>query len=206
MKGTTTLGIICKDGVILSSEKREVAGYIVSEEAEKIFEIDTHIGMAGAGVSADMRALAKILNVEARLYRVSNGKRISVEAAGNLLSNLMYQYKVIPFMTIIILGGIEEDGEPKLFALDVYGGLSRIKDYTAFGGSGWPFAQSILDAEYSLKTTDEMIPLAIKAINMSKKRDVYSGGDVDVVKITKSGFKRLSQEEISKYTKKIKKD
>jgi proteasome beta subunit len=203
MKGTTTLGMICKDGVILSSERREVAGYIVSDEAEKIFEVDKYIGMAGAGLSADMRALAKILNVEARLYRVSNGKRMSVEAASNLLSNLMYQYKMVPFLTIIILGGIEEEEEPKLFALDVYGGVSRIKDYTAFGGSGWPFAQSILDAEYSFKTIDEMIPVAIKAINAAKKRDVNSGGDIDIVKITKSGFKRLSSEEINKYTKKI---
>jgi proteasome beta subunit len=88
--------------------------------------------------------------------------------------------------------------------LDVYGGISKIKDYTAFGGSGWPFAQSILDSEYSLKTTDEMIPLAIKAINAAKKRDVYSGGEVDVVKITKSGFKRLSSDELDKYVKKIK--
>ncbi|MFH8120040.1 MAG: proteasome subunit beta [Candidatus Aenigmatarchaeota archaeon] len=203
MKGTTTLGIVCKDGLILASEKREVAGYIVSEEAEKIYKINEFVGMAGAGLSADLRALAKILEVEARLYRISNNKVMSPEAAASLLSNLMFQYKMIPFMSIIILGGVDEEGV-KLFALDVYGGITRIKDYTAFGGSGWPLAQAVLDSEYSLRSVEENIPLAIKAISAAKKRDVFSGGDVDILVITKKGSRKISEEELSKYIKKKK--
>lgn len=196
--GTTTVGLVGTDGVILASERRTTAGYIVSDDAEKVYEIDRHIGMAGAGLAGDMLALARILRAEARLYRTREGKSMSVEAAGNLLSNIMYQYKMFPFLTAIIFGGIDSNGSTKLYTLDPYGDLLEVKDHTAFGGSGWPGAQAVLDSMYERKSVKELVPLAAKAINAAKKRDPNSGGDVDIVVITKEGFKRLSKDEIEK--------
>jgi proteasome beta subunit len=203
--GTTTVGIIGTDGVILASEKRTTAGYIVSDDSEKVYEIDTHIGMAGAGVAGDMLALVRILRIEARLYRMRERKSMSIEAACNLLSNIMYQYKMFPFLTAIIFGGTDEKGNTKLFTLDPYGDILEVKDHTAFGGSGWPSAQAVLDSLYEKKSIKELIPLAVKAINAAKKRDPNSGGDVDIVVITKEGFKRLNKEEIEKIISELKK-
>lgn len=203
--GTTTVGIVGTDGVILASEKRTTAGYIVSDESEKVYEIDTHIGMAGAGVAGDMLALARILRIEARLFKMRERRRMTVEAAGNLLSNIMYQYKMFPFLTAIIFGGTDGDGSTKLFSLDPYGDLLEVKDHTAFGGSGWPGAQAVLDSMYECKAVKELVPLAVKAINTAKKRDPNSGGDVDIVLITKEGFKRLSKDEIERLAGETKK-
>jgi proteasome beta subunit len=198
--GTTTVGLVGTDGVLLASERRTTAGYIVSDDSEKIYEIGRQVGMAGAGVAGDMSALARMVRIESRLYRMRENRAMSVEATANLLSNIMYQYKMYPFLTAIIFGGYEEDVGTKIYTLDPYGDLLEVKDHSAFGGSGWPSAQAILDSMYEKKSVKELVPIAVKAINAAKKRDPNSGGDVDIVTITKEGFRHLSKDEIERLT------
>jgi proteasome beta subunit len=198
LKGTTTLGIVCNDGIILASERKATMGYfIATQEIEKIFKIDDHIGMTIAGAVMDGQKLAQTLVVESKLFRIRNGRLIGVEAATALLSNLMYQYKMYPFYSQIVIGGIETDGTPKLYSLDPWGGVIAEDKYTVTG-SGCPMAYAILDDLYEKKDVKETLHLAVKAINSAIKRDTASGGVVNLVTITKEGFKQHKKEETEK--------
>lgn len=198
-KGTTTVGIVCRDGVILASERRATLGYfIATRESEKVFEIESHIGLTTAGTAADGQALVRILRVETKLFRTRSGRSIGVEAATSLLSNTMYQYKMVPFIAQIIIGGVDPTSGPKLYSIDPLGSTQSETKYSV-SGSGTPMAYAILDDAYEEgKDVKEMVPLAVRAIGSAMKRDIFSGDGIDVVTITKEGFRRYKKEELDK--------
>jgi len=202
--GTTTVGVVCSDGIIIAAEKRTTAGgmVVISEDSEKISIPDKHIAFATAGAVGDSDALERMMSVELRLYRMREGRTITVNAAVSLLQNVLYQYKYMPFYVAIIFGGVEADGTPKLYSLDPSGAVTKVKDHTAFGGSGWFAAQAILDDQYEKGTITETIPLVARAIAAAKKRDTASGGGVDVVAITKDGIRKYKPEEVERMLEK----
>lgn len=204
--GTTTLGIVCSDGIIIAAEKRVTAGgmVVISEDFEKVRVLETHLAFAAAGMAGDLDALDRMLTVEFKLFRMREGRPITVEAGVNLLQNILYQYKSMPFYIAIIIGGVESDGTAKLYTLDPSGSITKVKDHTAFGGSGWFSAQAILDDQYEKSTILETIPLVVRAINAAKKRDPASGGGIDVVAITKDGIRKYKPEEVEKISEKSK--
>ena len=76
MKGTTTVGLVCKDGIVLLSDKRATMGTLVAHKiVQKSFTIDKHIGATVAGAVADAQALIRLLQAEAKLYRMRRGRR-----------------------------------------------------------------------------------------------------------------------------------
>ena len=187
--GTTTVGILCKDGVLIAADTRSTVGNIIaSEDVKKVHRLTDYLVFTAAGGAADIEALDKILRAEFKLYSVREGRRITTDAAVSVLQNLLHQYKMMPFMAVVIIGGVDEDGTPKLYNLDPIGSASQVYDHTAFGGSGWLSAQAVLDDNYQSGTTVvENIPLAVRAITIAKKRDSASGGGVDIYTITKTG-------------------
>jgi proteasome beta subunit len=50
----------------------------------------------------------------------------------------------------------------------------------------------------------DVLPLAVRAIGAAMKRDVFSGGKVDLTTITKEGFRRYKREEIDRLIEKDK--
>ncbi|MCS7109523.1 MAG: proteasome subunit beta [Candidatus Micrarchaeota archaeon] len=204
--GTTTVGLVCTDGIVIAAEKRVTVGgmVVVSEDAEKIKTPEKHIAFAAAGLAGDLDALDRILSVEFKLFRMREGRPISVDAAVSFLQNILYQYKFMPFYVAIIMGGVDKDGTPKLYTLDPSGSVTRVKDHTAYGGSGWFSAQAVLDDIYEKTTVNEAIVMAARAINAAKKRDTGSGGGIDAVAITKEGIRRYTPEEVEKLLEKAK--
>ena len=54
MKGTTTIGIVFKGGVVLATEKRATMGFMIaSKRAKKVYQIADRIGMTTAGGVGD---------------------------------------------------------------------------------------------------------------------------------------------------------
>ena len=92
--GATTIGLVCKDAVILASEKRVAYGYlIVSKGVKKVFKITDQIGAACAGLVGDMQILAHEVEAQASLYSMDVGRNISVP-----LRNLWLTYCLIVVM------------------------------------------------------------------------------------------------------------
>jgi len=188
--GTTTVGLICKDAVILAAEKKSTLGYLVaSKESEKILPLDTHIAMTIAGASGDAQVLARYLRAEFRLFEIEHRRKITVRGAAVLLSNILQSSKYFPYLVQLIIGGVDDSG-PHIFDLDAIGGMEEDKKFISTG-SGSPIALGVLEDQYKEgMSIEEGKELAIRAIKAAIERDIGSGGKaIDVAIITKDGVK-----------------
>ena len=186
--GATTIGLVVKDGVILASEKRVTYGYsLLSKSGKKVFKITDRIGIACAGLIADMQAISRTLAAEIKLYELENGRAIPIHSAAKLLSVILYNNRNMPYIAEILIGGIDNDG-PHLFVLDAWG--SVIEDKYAALGSGAKIAIGIIESEYNENLTIEKGEnIAIKAVKTAIGRDAISGDGIDILTITNSGVK-----------------
>ncbi|MEF8848327.1 MAG: archaeal proteasome endopeptidase complex subunit beta [Candidatus Thermoplasmatota archaeon] len=195
--GTTTLGMICKEGVVIATEKRATMGNLIAHKAtKKLYTIDRHMALATAGLVGDLQTLARFLNAEANLYRLKRDTIMPVKSAATLMSNIMNQRKFMPYYVQLILGGYDSSGG-HIYSLDAAGGA--IEDKYTSAGSGSPFVLGVLEESYKDNMTiDEGVDLAVRAITAAKKRDSASGGDIDIAVITKEGFKSIPKEKTKK--------
>lgn len=188
-KGTTTIGLKGKDGVVLASESRATMGnMIANKEVEKIFKIQDHIGMTTAGSVADAQTLVRLMQVESNLYQIERARPIKVRAATTLLSNVLQQNKYFPYWVQLLVGGY--DTEPRLYSLDALG--SVIEEKVTSTGSGSPFAYGVLENKYKENLgIEENLKLAVEALHSAMERDAMSGNNINLVKITKNGYEKV---------------
>ncbi|MEM2147818.1 MAG: archaeal proteasome endopeptidase complex subunit beta [Candidatus Bathyarchaeia archaeon] len=186
--GATTVGIVCRDGVILASEKRVSYGYLViSKGGKKVFKITDNIGAACAGLVSDMQILIREVEAYANLYSMDVGRPISVRSAAKLMSNLLFSNRLAPLITQTIVGGIDDEGA-SLYVLDVLG--SVIPDKYAVVGSGTEIAVGVLEESYKEGLSmEEGRELVIRAIKSAISRDIMSGDGIDFLYITKDGVR-----------------
>ncbi|MBR9682241.1 MAG: archaeal proteasome endopeptidase complex subunit beta [Candidatus Aenigmarchaeota archaeon] len=197
--GTTTVGLICKDAVIIAAEKKATMGYLVeSKEAQKVHKLDDHIGLTIAGSVGDAQAIVRILKAQFKLYKLERGP-ITVRAAANLLSNILHGSKYFPYLNMFLLAGYDKSGA-HIYSIDPVGGYSD-KDKFYSTGSGSPFVYGVLEADFKEDmTTDQAIALALKAIKAAVGRDIASGGNGFMVAVMDSnGYRELTNKEIEKY-------
>ncbi|MEX2681696.1 MAG: proteasome subunit beta [Candidatus Sigynarchaeota archaeon] len=188
--GTTTLGMVVKDAVILAADKRATEGaFIASKTANKIHPISKSIAMTIAGAVADAQCLIDLMNAEARLYELKHGKMAPVNTIVKILANELYRAKYpFPYEVQHIVGGVDVEG-PKLY--DVGGDGSILKEMYTSTGSGSVYAYGVLEDGYKEgMTIEEGIELAKKAIKASISRDIFTGNGIDILVITKDGIEK----------------
>jgi proteasome beta subunit len=197
-KGTTTIGLVFDEGVVLATERRATMGNLVaSKTAKKVYQIADRIGMTTAGGVGDAQQLARIIQVECSLYQIRRGRPMTVGAASTLLSNYLNQNRYYPYYVQLLVGGIDKTG-PSVYSVDAMGGASKEDDMVATG-SGSPFAYGVLEDRYrNDMSEDEAVDLAIRALKSAMRRDVGSGEDICVVVITKEKYEEQSVEGIQK--------
>jgi len=206
--GTTTVGIVCKDGIVLAAEKKSTLGYLVaSKEETKITKITDHIAITEAGMVGDLQALTRYMRAESKLFELQNKRKIPVKSAATLLANILYtgRWTFFPYYVQIILAGYDENG-PSLFVLHPDGSKLDEKKYFSTG-SGSPIAFGVLEDGFKENMSiEDGKKLAIRAIKAAVERDIASGGKgIDVAVITKDGFKKISKEEVEKILNSLKK-
>lgn len=181
--GATAVGIKVKEGVILAADKRVMYGFsLMSKAGKKVFRITDKIGFASAGFIADMQTIARSMEVEIKLYELDTGNPIRVANAAKLLSVIMYNRRLFPYLAEVVIGGVDDMGS-HIFVLDPIGALIE-DDYTALG-TGAQLAISIIENEYSENLDIEAArSLAIKSIKTAISRDAASGDGIDVLTIT----------------------
>ncbi|MCD6207560.1 MAG: archaeal proteasome endopeptidase complex subunit beta [Methanosarcinales archaeon] len=203
LKGTTTIGLVCNDGVVLASERRATMGYLIAnKDAQKIYQIDDTVGMTTAGAVGDAQRLVRIISVESSLYRMRTKEPMTVRAMANLLSSVLGSSRMFPFYVQLLLGGVDKTG-PCIYSLDALGG--RLEERKAVStGSGSPIAYGILEDRYREGiSTDEGADLAVRALHNVMKRDVASGDGIDVVISRKGEYIRLGADDIKKKIEKL---
>ena len=198
MKGTTTVGLIFQEGVVLATEKRATMGYLIaSKKAKKVYQIADRIGMTIAGGVGDAQQLARGMTVECSLYNIRRGRPMSVAAASTLLSNILNNNRYYPYYVQLLVGGVDESG-PALFSVDAMGGATKEEEIVATG-SGSPIAYGVLEDRFTrgMKRKDA-IGLAVRAVRAAVKRDAGSGEGIYVVVITKDEYLEIPDDELVK--------
>lgn len=200
--GTTTVGLIFKDGVVLGADQRATMGHIADKNMTKIYSITKNVATTIAGAVGDSLTIIRFLRAQANLYEIERETKITPQAVSSLLSNVLNGNRYYPFIFQPIIGGI--NNKPELFELTPFGCMTEKKEY-AVTGSGTTFAMTTLDKEYKKNLSEkEAIELAVKAVRAATNRDIYSGGDsVTIVVIDKNGYREIDRSEIDKIIKTI---
>ena len=193
-KGTTTVAIICKDGVVFGADTRVTAGYFVAHKmGKKIHKIDEHVAITIAGVVAHAQNVVEILKVNAKLFRINNDRPMMVSAVSRLAANILFSSRGFPLILQALIGGVDSSGA-HLFAIDPLG--SVIDENCVSTGSGSPIAYGVLEDKYRKDLTiKEGITLVVSAVTSAMKRDIASGNSFDVVIIGKDGYRELTDQE-----------
>ena len=194
LKGTTTIGVVCKDGVILASDTRVTMGsYIAHKHGKKIYKIDDHLAMTISGTVADAQRTVDILTANAQLYRLEKDRPIPVNSAARLIANLLFSARYAPLVTQVLIGGVDDTGS-HVFSLDPFGSLTEEKCVAT--GSGSPIAYGVLEDRYKEEVSvKELLPVIFKAVDSAMKRDVASGDNFNVAIVDEIGYRELTKEE-----------
>ncbi len=194
LKGTTTIGIICRDGVILASDTRVTMGFFVAhKQGKKIYQIDDHMAMTISGVVADAQRIVDILKANAHLYKLEIGRPMPVSAGARLIANLLFSSRLAPMVTQALVGGVDDSG-PHVFSVDPFGSLTEEKCVAT--GSGSPIAYGVLEDRYKKDANvKDMLPTVVRAVDSAMKRDAASGDSFDIVIINKEGLRELDDKE-----------
>lgn len=203
--GTTTLGIVCKDGIVIAADKRASFGtdagvtYIAGKDQEKIQELTPEIIVTTAGTSSDTRKIIKLARAELKLKELKSNSKPTVENAANLFSSISYQSirqpSMIPSIAHFLLSGYDEDG---IHLYDIFpdGFLEKVKTY-AISGSGLIHVNPILDSDYDKNiSVEEGIKLAKKCINASMGRDPGTGEGIDIFVVKKGDIKQVLKQKV----------
>lgn len=195
-KGTTTVGVVCRDGVILATDTRATMGtYVASKRAKKVYKITGRLAMTVAGGVAVAQRVVDILRANARLFELDKGRPMPVASASRLVSNILFANREVgmPLPLQALVGGFDDSG-PHVFSLDPFGSLTE--ENVVSTGSGSPIAYGVLEDQYrDGKMVSEMLPVVVRAVNSAMKRDVHSGDSFDVAVVTTDGFRELTVEE-----------
>lgn len=192
--GTTTLGFLFQNGVIVAVDSRSTMGnYIASQSVKKVIEINPYLLGTMAGGAADCSFWERELGRQCRMYELRNKERISVAAASKKLSNIVYAYKGYGLSMGTMIAGWDKTG-PNLHYVDSDG--TRLKGKMFSVGSGSTYAYGILDSGYKWDMTDEEAQeLGRRAIYGATHRDAYSGGTINLYHVRPTGWEKISSQD-----------
>jgi len=193
-KGTTTVAIVCKDAVVLATDKRASMGYLVAHKnVRKVYKLDDHMGATVAGSVGDIQSLIGSLKAEINLYKMKNGVKMSTKALATLTSHILHGQRYYPLIAWLVVAGFDEG--PVAYSIDPIGGVNEDKAIST--GSGSLVAYGVLESMYREGMGwEEGATLAVKAIKAAIERDLATGNGITLAVIDKDGYRELSDDEI----------
>lgn len=208
-QGATAIGMVCQDGIVLVTDKRLIDKLIVPEATEKIFQIDDHIGTTAAGILSDARVLIERAQLKAQQHKVTYDSPIDVLTVVKDVSDLKQMCTqsggLRPFGVSLLIAGVDEDGEARLFETDPTGIYFQYKAKAI--GEGETEVEEILHKKYKEDmTVEDGLKLAVKSLVKSIGEN-FTADRLDVVTIKKEDrqYKKLSKQEVEKVLTQAKK-
>ncbi|MEK6925821.1 MAG: proteasome subunit beta [Nanoarchaeota archaeon] len=200
--GTTILGIVCKDGVVMAADRQVTAGNIVvNKNYAKVLKINDYLVGSWTGGVADAQRLGKLAAAELKLKELRAKSRPTIKQSANLIGSMTYsqirQFSSIPSIVGMLVAGFNEDGTTELYSIEPAGSVNKVDDYDANFGSGMPYVLGLLERQYKKGlSVKEGVELAKEALKSSTQRDTGSGYGIDVFTITKEGIKKAVEQTI----------
>ena len=199
-KGTTTIGLKFKDGVILIVDKRVSSRLIEPDSIEKIYNIDEYIGCATSGLVADARILVDQARKDAQTHKITFNENIAVEMLVKKICDFKQNYTqyggVRPFGTALLMAGTDDMGA-HLFETDPSGALVAYKATCI--GMGRAAVMDMLEKEFKDGMTyDAALKLGLDALSAATEEKLTAESfEVGVVRLNEK-FRRLTDDEKAK--------
>jgi len=206
-QGSTAIGIVCSDGILLVTDKRIVDTLIVPESVEKIYQIDDHMGATASGILSDARVLVERAQVKAQQHKVTYDTEIDtltiVKDICDLKQMCTQSGGLRPFGVSLLIAGIDNK-KPKLFETDPTGIYFQ---YSATAiGEGEVEVEEILKKEYSQSiTVEDALKLSIKALKKVLS-DNFKIERIDAayIKTDEKKFSKFSKAKLEKTASEVK--
>ncbi len=178
--GGSSIGMVCKDGVIIISDRRHKDKLVIEESANKIFEIDEHIMAVGAGVVSDCRVLIDKARVLAQQNRVTYDSPATTESIVREIADIKQQFTQYggarPFGVSLMVAGI--NGKPELYTTEVTGNYLQYKA-NAIGEDDEKIKEKLRGEYNESLSCEEGIKLALKIFS-EVKGDNFDKGRFDI--------------------------
>ncbi|MDP3992417.1 MAG: archaeal proteasome endopeptidase complex subunit alpha [Candidatus Pacearchaeota archaeon] len=122
--GSSSIGMVCSDGVFIIADKRVKDKLIIQKSANKVYEIDSHIAAGAAGIVSDARVLIERAQLLAQQHRITYDSPIEPELIIKEMSNIKQQFTQYggarPFGVSLLVAGIRAK-KPELYTSDITG-------------------------------------------------------------------------------------
>jgi len=187
--GTTIVGVVYKDGVVLGADTRSTCGSLIAQkECKKLHYLQPNMYCAGAGTAGDLDMTTKMMSGQLELHRLNSGRQVQVCTANRLLKQMLFRYQGHVGCALIV-GGVDKNG-PSLYSIHPHGS-SDCGPYQVMG-SGSLAAMSVVETRWKENLElEEAKAIAKDAIRAGIMNDLYSGTQVDLVVINRDGAQML---------------
>jgi proteasome alpha subunit len=199
-QGTSAIGMVCKDGVVLIADRRIVEKLIVPESIDKVSQIDDHIAATASGILSDGRILVERAQVLAQQHRVTYDSPIDTHSLVKEICNIKQMYTQVggarPFGVSILFAGVNDGSH--LFVTDPTGIFFEYKA-TAIGENDTEIKE-MLDKDYrESMSIDEGISLAVRILKKVLGKDFeISRLDGAYVKSSDKQYTKINKEKFKK--------
>jgi proteasome beta subunit len=179
--GTTVLGLIYADGVLVAGDRRATSGYTIADDTmRKVFAADDYSAIAIAGAAGTAVEMVRLFQLELEHYEKLTGDRLSLEGKANRLAQLIRQNFPLAMQGLVVVplfGGFDERRDAgRLFYYDATGGRWEEDDYQATGSGSQPAKNSLKKRWRAGLTREEAVRAAVEALLDASEDDVATGG------------------------------
>ena len=192
--GTTTVGIMIKEGVVVATDSQATAGtFVASKQAQKLFEINKYTATTIAGGVADCLYIVDQLKALSRLKEVEEERVPEPKYVASICRNILFSGRTYFLAMIIVAGFSLKEKAGRLYGIDLLGTLYEENEYLSFG-SGSPFSLGVLEMDWKPNLTKAKgVDLVKTAISSSRERDAGSGFELQICTIDKNGFTQIKE-------------
>ncbi len=189
--GATVLGITTKEGVVLIGDRKMKSKLLVKDSFKKVFEIDEHIGVTGAGAMSDGRRLIEEAQSIAQKHKVTYQNPIDVLSLVKDVANIKQYYSqaggLRPFGVSFLIGGFENN-QGYLYQTTPSGVYLRFLAYS-IGSLGDKINEKLEETYKEGMSTKDAIKYGLSLFE-EVLGDEFSKERFDIAVIDKKGFNR----------------
>ena len=203
-QGTSAMGLVCKNGVLLVADKRIIEKFIVPESVEKVFQIDEHIGASASGILSDGRILIEKSQLFAQQHRVTYDEPMDIHSLVKEICNIKQAFTQYggarPFGVSILFAGVD-NSTPRLFVTDPTGIYFEYKA-TAIGEAENEIKEILYKRYKEGMSIEDGLKLSIEVLKKVLGKDFdIERIDGAYIKTIEKKFTRLDKDYIKRLTK-----
>lgn len=203
MNGGSLISVAGADYTIIASDTRLSEGYsILSRNSPHVYQLTPTCIIGCTGFHGDCLTFTKVLETRLKMYEYEHNKKPGCAAIAQLVSTMLYNRRFFPYYVNTIVAGLVNDGSGAIYSYDPVGSFER-EVYRAVGSSS-ALLQPVLDSQVGLKnqsdnfelntsyaaqvSKEKAISLVKDAFTSASERDIYTGDNLVINIITKTGI------------------